>query len=470
MDNLPNELCYQILALSLNEEGAIEFFAKNLPVQIVDEYGRGHGAMYRALRMFFDTTGISPIDRVGFIHWVKSETRIVDAIGGEDVLDEYFKEADNTQLSNARTSTALLRYHVNKARQAEKIEELAGLKDNRDDEDHAEDISRLIREIESLNRTESDPLKSVYDGNRIAENAEALWELPDFIPTPFITLNKAMGYSEESGFCKGAVHAILAQSGAGKSTFAKTLMNHWVENGYTCLYVNYEEAVAHWERVLFTQITKQNVYLAKTVNDTEKKHYTEIFREKMKEWNGRFLVKHDPDTPYFEDMEQWVREVAAKGTVPDVLFIDTIQSMFLKGGKNLPRWGQYEEMMVRLEKLAKDIGCAIIITAQENASRMKDKREVVQQSDIGGSIAIAQKSSVTIFITRAKLQVGDDSMDEHIMQLQIPKNRITGVSVMMDPPLVKYNDSIKSYEDFTLPPMEAYDKLMTGTDALLNPY
>jgi len=34
------------------------------------------------------------------------------------------------------------------------------------------------------------------------------------------------------------------------------------------------------------------------------------------------------------------------------------------------------------------------------------------------------------------------------MQLQIPKNRITGSTFSYDPPLILYNDDIKSYVEF----------------------
>jgi replicative DNA helicase len=166
----------------------------------------------------------------------------------------------------------------------------------------------------------------------------------------------------------------------------------------------------------------------------------------MERWGDRFIVRHDPDTPYFEDLAQWMRDIIGHNdNLPEVVIIDTIQSMFTKGGNNKPRWAQYEEMMVGLEKLARDMNCVMIITAQENTNRMKEKREVVQQSDAGGSIAILQKASIGLFITQKRVVTGDDSEDETVMQLQIPKNRITGTRFNYDPPLVRYDDDTKSY-------------------------
>jgi replicative DNA helicase len=133
--------------------------------------------------------------------------------------------------------------------------------------------------------------------------------------------------------------------------------------------------------------------------------------------------------------------------------------MFTRGsGKGKPRWGEFEEMMVRLEKLARDMNCVLIITAQENSNRMKEKREVVQQSDTGGSLAIQQKCAVTIFITEKRLATNDDTEDENVMQLQIPKNRITGSAFLYDPPLVRYNDEKKIYEQYEIADDSMYEK------------
>jgi replicative DNA helicase len=260
-----------------------------------------------------------------------------------------------------------------------------------------------------------------------------------------------MGYTDQGGFFKGAVHAIIAPSGKGKSTFAKCLVNHWADTGYKVLFVNFEEAVTHWERVLMTQIIGKNVYAeARTWTEEQKEKNLKVFKDRLSEWGDRFMVRHDPDTPYFEDLERWLRDIMGHAdSIPDVVVIDTIQSMFTRGaGKGKPRWGEFEEMMVRLEKLARDMNCVLIITAQENANRMKERREVVQQSDTGGSLAIQQKCAVTIFITEKKLISGDDSEDETIMQLQIPKNRITGSTFVYDSPLVRYVDEKKTYEEY----------------------
>jgi replicative DNA helicase len=348
----------------------------------------------------------------------------------------------------------LLKHKANKRKQINYLHELQLLLNKKglksiEDVQRINEVTSQIKELE--NSIKYNPLDKLTTANDILGRVDGLLDIPNFMSTQFKSLNRAMGYTDDGGFFKGAVHAIIAASGKGKSTFAKCLANHWLDTGHRVLFVNFEEATGHWERILMTQIIGKNVYSESDKwTETEKQGYLNQFKAKLEEWGDRLMVRHDPDTPYFEDLELWLRDLIGHGDkIPDVLIIDTIQSMFTRGaGKGKPRWGEFEEMMVRLEKLARDMNCALIITAQENSNRMKEKREVVQQSDTGGSLAIQQKCAVTIFITEKRLASNDETEDEHVMQLQIPKNRITGSAFMYDPPLVRYNDEKKIYEEY----------------------
>lgn len=464
VNEIPYE--YQVFSLIFKEKGAIQTFKEQLDPEFV---GAIHGntglyQFYVTLLDFYEKTGLDPIDPIAFKSWLQNETDIAIALGGPGGVSMFLDIVLGLELSSVDSVVQVLRYRGTKRRQIDLLQELQGLvgsKGQKSQED-TQRISSIADKIKSLEHEIGyDPYANVVTGIDIARNAHSLWELPDFLPTQFKGLNQALGYNVNTGgFIKGAVHGILAASGLGKSTFAKSLMLNWVENGYSVLYVNYEEAIAHWERILFTQVIKTNVYSAASrLTSSEKKTLTNIFRKKMSEWGSRFMVKHDPDTPYFDDLEKWLRDLIGRNTIPDVVIIDTIQSMFMKGAAGKPRWGQFEEMMVRLEKLAKDMHTVLIITGQENANRMKEKREVVQQSDAGGSLAIVQKCSVTIHITPKKLISDDDSEDERIMQLQIPKNRITGTTFANDPPLVRYNDDTKTYEDYELVNENNYDTI-----------
>jgi replicative DNA helicase len=462
-ENSDTPIEYQIFALSLRQEGAIQEFAQELSPSIV---GITHGQkgiheFYLALLAYHNVTNLSIVDPVGFKSWLESETNIREGLGGDAGVSIMMDLLLSLDLSTPDSVIQLVKHKANRRKQIDYLHELQlilnqkGIKSDKD----IERISIITSEIKELeNNLNYDPLEKLTTANDISNRAESLLDIPSFLPTQFKSLNRAMGYTNDGGFYKGAVHAVIAPSGKGKSTFAKCLANNWVENGHTVLYVNFEEAVGHWERILMTQIIGRNVYAeADSWSASDREKYLGIFKSKLAQWGNKLMVRHDPETPYFEDLERWLRDIIDYAETPEVVIIDTIQSMFTKGGKGKPRWGEFEEMMVRLEKLARDMNCVLIITAQENSNRMKEKREVVQQSDTGGSLAIQQKCAVTIFITEKKLISGDDSEDDNIMQLQIPKNRITGSTFVYNPPLVRYVDSKKVYEEYEQVNDEDYD-------------
>ena len=463
---------YQVFALSLRNPGSIEFFDVNLPEEIVGLPTNqvGINEFYKALLAYHHATKLDIGNPVTFKSWLESETDVYSGLGGSVGVDTMIDILLNLEVSDHESITQLIKHRANKHKQLSILQELEFILTQKGEKTPKElaRIAEITTEIKNLEvELNYNPLDSVSTANDILNRAESLLEIPSFLPTQYKSLNRAMGYTDDGGFFRGAVHAIIAPSGKGKSTFAKCLVNNWADTGYKVLYVNFEEAVPHWERVLMTQIIEKNVYAeASTWSEKEKAENLAKFQKKLSEWGDRFMVRHDPDTPYFEDLEKWLRSIMGHSElVPDVIVIDTIQSMFTRStGKGKPRWGEFEEMMVKLEKLARDMDCVLIITAQENANRMKEKREVVQQSDTGGSLSIQQKCAVTIFITEKKLISGDDSEDENIMQLQIPKNRITGSTYVYNSPLVKYVDQYKKYVEYEPITSDSYAQIGNSND------
>lgn len=459
---------YQVISACFTQSGAIKYFADNIPEeQIGKPYGNiGINELYNSLIDYYKVTNSEIVDQDSFKLWLKDQTDISSALGGDEGVSMMLGQIISNEVSPKEDLVSLLKFKHNQKLQSDYSKELNILlskKGLRSDEE-IKRISILTSKINELGVIdESNPFDNLTRASDIINRSSSLLDIPDFLPTQFKSLNRAMGYTDEGGFFKGAVHAVIAPSGKGKSTFAKCLANNWLDCGYKVLYVNFEEAVGHWERILMTQILGENVYSESSKwSEEEKKVKLDLFKDRLSKWGDNLMVRHDPDTPYFEDLEGWLREILGKGMeMPDVVIIDTIQSMFTKGGKGKPRWGEFEEMMVKLEKLARDMNCVLIITAQENANRMKEKRDVVQQSDTGGSLAIQQKCAVTIFITEKRLLSDDESDDENIMQLQIPKNRITGSSFTYDPPMVKYIDSKKMYVEYEIVDEDSYSD---GTD------
>jgi replicative DNA helicase len=442
---------YQVFALCFKEEGAASFFAEHLNPNIV---GVIHGEtgtheFYKAILNFYETIGTDPIDPIVFRTWLENSD-IFAVLGGDVGVKTFVDIILEAECPDRAQVLKLLQVKANDRRQLNALQELNQIvndKYNKTPTD-LEKISKLSDEIRDLQTAlDINPLDYVRTATDMIGSIDKLLDIPSFLPTQFKSLNRAMGYSDTGGFYRGAVHALLASSGMGKSTFAKNLCNHWLDEGYSVLFINFEEAESHWERILFTQVIEKNVYReASNWSQHDREKYAGIYTKKLNEWGDRLMVRHDPDTAFFDDLEVWFKDIIGScEKLPDIVVIDTIQSMFIKGSGR-PRWAEFEMMMVRLEKLAKEMDAAVIITAQQNANALRDKREVINQADTGGSIAIQQKSSITIFIT--PITQNDDSneyIDSSLMQLQIPKNRITGGAFSMDPPIVKYEDEIKSY-------------------------
>lgn len=447
-ENMDLEL--QVIALCMRQEGAVEYFDRYLPE---DDVGlprdlKGAYELYRCLRSYHKDTGSDVVDPQGFRSWLETESDIVDAVGKEG-LDVFIRPALEMELSTPQAVTTMLRRRARFERRKKLGVRLQEALEDPSDARGSE-ISRILEEMRGLN---SDPmqsmLQSVYTGSDIAQRVDELYELPDFLETPYPKLNSALSYSDDGGLCKGAVYSIVATSGAGKSSLAKCMTNHWVEIGKNVLYINYEEAQSHWERILFTQITNQNPYTINQAPENVQANASALYTKTLEEWGDRLIVQHNPDTVFFEDMEQWVRDIAEEreraGHPLDAIVIDTIQSMFLRYGSGVQRWGQYEVMMVRLENLAKELDAAIIVTAQENNDRVKERREMVKQSDIGGSVTIVQKSTAVMVLVKKDVMT-DPSMEESVIEVQIPKNRITGETFTLEPPILRFNDKTKSFE------------------------
>jgi len=470
----PYPIEYQLFALSFRCQGAVGFFRDNLQPEMVGflENQNGINEFYKALISYSASTELSIVDPIAFRDWMQNESDLYQALNGQNGVDLIMDVLNKMELSTPEAVTKVIKHKYNKLKQRNLLKELEiilGQKGLKSEEDLSK-MTSLAIEITTLeNQINYNPYDGVVTANEMIDKIDSLLDTPDFLSTQYKSLNRAMGYTNDGGFYRGSVHAIIAASGKGKSTFAKCLVNNWLDNGYRALYINFEEARSHWERILMTQIIGKNVYAeAGSWSEEDKKKHMNTFMQKLLKWGDRLMVKHDPDTPYFEDLEKWLREILLQNQdIPDVIVIDTIQSMFTRS-KGKARWGEFEEMMVRLEKLSRDMNCVLIITAQENSNRMKERREVVMQSDTGGSLAIQQKCAITIFITEKKLISGDDSEDESIMQLQIPKNRITGSTFAYEPPLVRYVDSKKIYEEYEIVTNQSYDASSILDDLLSN--
>lgn len=463
---------FQVFKHALTTDGAVEKFSDELePWMVGIIHGdQGLGEFYQAILDFYRDTGIDPVNPVAFKAWLENETEVYDVLGGSGGVDFFLTSIMEVDATDIDAVVKVIKHRGRKRQQLNltlKLQSILEKKGHKSEEEieQIREFSERIRDLE--NALDYDPLDRVTTASEIADRAMDLMEVPDFLPTPFKAYNEALGYTEDAGYFRGACHAVVAMSGKGKSTFTKCLCNHWADQGYRVLFINYEEAQAHWERILMTQIIGENVYkYASTWTEEEKEFRVGLFRDKLEEWGDNFMVRHDPDTSYFEDLEVWLRDVIGhEDRRPDVVVIDTLQSLVTKGAGK-PRWGEFEAMMIKLERLAREMDAVFVLTAQQNANQLRDKREIVEQTDVGGGITITQKCSIVTFLAEKRDIAGMSESDDIIMELQITKNRITGDVSSYSPPIVRYNDDNKSYEEFFMVDPAAYqaDVAMIASD------
>lgn len=448
-----DELDLQILSASINNPEANNYFHNYLIADAVGKPTNTFG-MYQlytnAIKCFSETGEINP--KV-FKIWLSNYPDLYSELGGDKGYSELQEQLSSIEPIDYITLTRLGNKRLQKKVSMNKLEELNQLlQDDQSTDDQIQAAtSELVDRIKEAKDREPIALRRSQD---IAADIDGLWAKDNFIPTQFKKLNNLLGHSvDNGGVTRGNVYTIADMSGVGKSTFAKSLCVNWLDNGYKILFINFEEAQLHWETILFSQVVAQDIYRVKAEGDSafcsslEKK-----FRKTLDKWGSNFMVRHDPDSVQYDDLEDWLKDLYynQESDRPDIVVIDTIQSLFKKGG-NGTRWGQFEEIMVRLEQLAKEMNAVFLITAQQNNNSLIHSKEELDQSDIGGGVTIVQKSSVVMFLVPAKSKedsgFGEEEQQTDLYNLRVIKNRITGKKSGQNPPIIRYDGDSKMFVD-----------------------
>lgn len=438
---------YQVLAASFTVEGAIVRFDNEVNPEYVGLiHGfRGIHELYKAQLEYFEHTKLNIVDPINFENWLyESRPTTLELIGGSSGYQDLIERINDVEVPEVSALIKFIEFRGDKRRRIDKAQTLLAAVTN-DDNSDTDKIVELNKELIELYETiDYNPTESLRTPEDMISGLDTLMDMPSFLPTPFPDLNRAMGYdADKGGFLRSAITTIAALSGVGKSTLIKTIVRYWVDIGLNCLYINFEEPQDLWEKILFTQITGVNIF-NQDVDDFAKIEFT----NRLKSWKDRLKVRHDPDSLFYEDLERWIKDVIGYSAwKPDAIVIDTIQSLFTKSGNS--RWGEFEQMMVNLEKLAKDLDCSIVLTAQQNRNSLMEKRQVFNQADIGGGSAIIQKSTHVMFLSQPRESASEWATPQSVVEIQMPKNRITGTLFSGTPPRLMYNDTTKSFDAYS---------------------
>ena len=118
-DNSDTPIEYQIFALSLRQEGAIQQFAQELNPNIV---GINHGQkgiheFYLALLAYYNVTNLPIVDPVGFKSWLESETNIREGLGGDAGVSIMMDLLLSLELSTSDSVIQLVKHKANRKKQ-----------------------------------------------------------------------------------------------------------------------------------------------------------------------------------------------------------------------------------------------------------------------------------------------------------------------------------------------------------------
>jgi replicative DNA helicase len=446
---------YDVLATILKDPNAPAIFKEHVVDGAVGKVNHAYGLyqLYNNAIKCYEAVG--EVNFEIFNKWLQQFPDLYDKIGGKESYDALVAQLDAIEPSDPVALSRLVNHNYNRTIALNKLDLLKDKlsSDQATDEDIDDAAIELQDKIRGVKKREKITIRTAIN---IAHDSDELFNTAPFIPTQFKGLNKSLGYDKNlGGVMRGNIYSIVATSGRGKSSLAKSLCNHWLDEGEKVLFINFEEASDHWERTLMAQVTGHNVYKSNQKTSDQLSKISKEFKKKMEEWGTRFMVRHDPDSLYFEDLEAWLRDLYdhQEEDRPDIVVIDTIQSLFTKSGGKA-RWGEFEQIMVRLEKLAKDMNAVFILTAQQNSNSLRENRNEINQSDIAGGVTIVQKSSVVMVLMPMQTEIDLDSYGSDgitpIMEIHVIKNRIAGLQSNLNPPLVIYDDESKLYLDYDM--------------------
>jgi replicative DNA helicase len=382
----------------------------------------------------------SVVSITDLINYIREDTDYYEAVGGDQLKDRLVSLA-SMELGSWQQDSRRVQELYHQRELASGLQIAASIAAQQGNEAQLSELMNRINQIQQAMEG-NDPLVGVTSVDDLLLDLETIEEMPDFIPTRYPGLNRSIGYDPvRGGLVRGAVHSIIGAPGSGKSTFTISLLVGFLQAGKTVAYANYEIAKFIWDKFFFANCTGCNPFRIREYPEGFFTGSKENFQKLLESWRGRLFVKHSHDTLFYEDIENWVKDLCREVSV-DVLIVDTLQSLEVFGRKTNQRWQIYEYIMMRLERLAIEQNIAIIITGQENVNRMREGREEASMADTGGSISIEQKSAVVMHLIIPQTE------DVDTVEIQITKNRVVGTSMTQRPVQFIYDDHYKGHREY----------------------
>jgi len=227
-----------------------------------------------------------------------------------------------------------------------------------------------------------------------------------FVPSPWPTLNKAIG-----GLRPGAVYVVAARPGMGKTVIAAQLAACLAQHGmvaFSSLEMTEDELVA---RLIAERLS---IMVGKIKDSRLTERDWKILGDRRSELEQLNIAIDDRSGVAATDVRTFARSVSRHGKLAGVV-VDYMQLMTSRS--RLDRHLQVAEFSRQLKIMAKDMQVPVIALSQLNRNSETSALAVPKLSDLRESGAIEQDADVVILLRRE-----GEYPREHLI-LDVAKNR-----------------------------------------------
>jgi replicative DNA helicase len=231
-----------------------------------------------------------------------------------------------------------------------------------------------------------------------------------FVPSPWKTLNKAIG-----GFRPGAVYVIAARPGVGKTVVAAQIAVQLAQHGnvaFSSLEMTDEELVSRFisERL--------RIGVGKIKDARMTPHDWDVFERGRTTLEGLSIAIDDRSGISTSDVRTFARAVQRHGVLSGIV-VDYMQLMSSKQKQD--RHLQVAEFSRQLKVMAKDFQVPVIALSQLNRNSESSTLAIPKLSDLRESGAIEQDADVVILL-RKEGEVEDIRANVDLV-MDVAKNR-----------------------------------------------
>jgi twinkle protein len=238
---------------------------------------------------------------------------------------------------------------------------------------------------------------------------------PSLASYPFPRLQEAL-----KGARPGETTLIAAGSGAGKSTFVRSLTNHWIDEGLTVGVIPLEETVGQFTR----RTLGQRVGTNPGINGVN----LAVFKAEWAQIQERVVLYDDGGDRSHDSVLDQIRFMALADKC-DIIILDNL-TMIMGGRSGKDSLSYIDSLILEIESLVKRTGVSlfVVVHLRKSGAGSKDKAyeqgRVITLDDIRSSGYISIVSHNVIALERD--QQGDDPNRLHARILKARETGRTG--------------------------------------------